>query len=155
VKRFGSREAPDEASLPVLLVEFVPPCLPNPRGLGYWRHQCSDEEAATTGPPEEPRFYEWVLPCAEKVLGDLGLAGIHACEAILANPPLACESLALRKLSVLVLNVCSGRYQTSCPIDAIGHGCVSPNVGDLLHELSLLVMSGGCRQASDCATIPE
>ncbi|HEV8377105.1 MAG TPA: hypothetical protein VGR38_12820, partial [Candidatus Polarisedimenticolia bacterium] len=81
--------------------------------------------------------------------------GIHACEAILANPPLACEPLALRKLSVLILNVCSGRYQTSCPIDAIGNGCASPNVGDLLHELSLLVQSGECRRASECATIPE
>ena len=155
VKRFDSRESLDESARPLLAVDYYPPCSPDPRGLGYWRHQCSDEEAVTKGPPEEPRFSEWVLPCAEKVLGDLGLAGVHACEAILANSPLACEPLALRKLSVLILNVCSGRYQTSCPIDAIDRGCVSPNVGDLLNELSLLVMSGGCRRASDCATIPE
>jgi len=155
VKRFDSRESPDESTRPLLAVDYIPPCSPDPRGLGYWQRQCPDEEAVTTGPPKEPRFSEWVLPCAERVLGDLGLEGIHPCEAILANPPLACEHLALRKLSVLILNVCSGRYQTSCPIDAIGNECVSPNVGELLHELSFLVLSGSCRRASDCASLPE
>ncbi|HEV8376376.1 MAG TPA: DNRLRE domain-containing protein, partial [Candidatus Polarisedimenticolia bacterium] len=54
VKRFDSRESLDESARPLLAVDYIPPCSPDPRGLGYWQHQCSDDEdAVTTGPPKE------------------------------------------------------------------------------------------------------
>lgn len=156
VKRFDSREADDEASRPGLLVEFIPPCLPHPRGLGYWQLQCSSSRPAWAGGPEEPLFSEQILPCSDTMLANLGLAEeVRACEAILSGPPLGCGQLALRQLSVLVLNVCSGRLQTSCPAGVSDERCSSSNIGDRLGELSSLFQSGECRRASDCASIPE
>ncbi|MCI0409469.1 MAG: DNRLRE domain-containing protein, partial [Acidobacteria bacterium] len=38
VKRFDSRESPDQASWPLLYVEYTPPCAPDPKGPGYWDH---------------------------------------------------------------------------------------------------------------------
>src|SRR4030095_996735 len=158
VKRFDSREAPDETSRPILVVDFIPPCLPNPRGLGYWQSQClasSPSHAAASG-PDEPLFSEWVLPCSEKMFSDLDLAEQgRACEAILSAPHRDCGQLALRQLSVLVLNVCSGRLQTSCPGSGSDEGCAAHSLGDLLRELSALSLSGECRRASGCADIPR
>ena len=164
VKRFDSRESPEEANRPLLYVEFTPPCLPDPKGPGYWEGRCSQLnwdmdafgiERSELPVTEEPRFAEWVVPCANKVFDDLGLPEISTCDALSSGPPLDCRERALRKLSVLVLNVCAGRLQTSCPADGDGGGCVSSNVGDLLQELSLLIRQGDCRRASSCAGIPD
>ncbi|MBI1950150.1 MAG: DNRLRE domain-containing protein [Acidobacteria bacterium] len=147
VKRFDSREHPEEGSRPMLEIDYVPPCSPDPAGPGYWQRQCASQA--------EPGFSEWVLPCADRVLADLGMAGIDACDAVLANPPRSCPDRAARKLSVLVLNVCAGRLQTTCPA-APEHGdCVSASIGELLEEISGLIMAGDCRTASGCATIPD
>jgi len=142
VKRFDSREHPEEANRPLLEVDYVPPCVPDPLGPGYWRRQC-----------EAPGFTEWVLPCADRLLTDLGLPGIEACHALLSEPPQSCEARAARKLSVLVLNVCARRLQTSCPVSPEEGACVSASVGDLLREISDLIRAGDCRRAGGCAGI--
>ena len=147
VKRFDSREHPEEANRPLLEIDYVPPCSPDPAGPGYWQNQCADLM--------EPGFTDWVLPCANTILADLGLAGIDACAAVLASPPRACLDRAARKLSVLILNVCAGRLQTSCPAAPEDGDCVSTNIGDLLHEISGLIHAGDCRRASGCAAIPD
>ncbi len=147
VKRFDSREHPEEASRPLLEIDYVPPCSPDPVGPGYWQHQCAD--------PTEPGFADWVLPCANRIFSDLGLAGIDACDSILADPPRPCLDRAIRKLSVLILNVCAGRLQTSCPAAPDDGDCASAHIGDLLHEISGLISAGDCRRASGCAAIPD
>lgn len=147
VKRFDSREHPEEASRPLLEIDYVPPCSPDPVGPGYWKQQCSD--------PIEPGFAGWILPCANRTIADLGLAGIDACAAILASPPHACQDRAARKLSVLILNVCAGRLQTSCPASPDDGDCISTSIGDLLQEISVLIRAGDCRRASGCASIPD
>jgi hypothetical protein len=163
VKRFDSREAPELESRPLLYVEFTPPCSPDPKGQGYWKQQCSDlqGDADVTGreSPEsknaEPRFAEWVVPCANRILADLGLPEVSACDAFKSDPTHDCQQRALRKLSVLVLNVCAARLQTSCPVDDDEGDCVSTHVADLLQELSLLILQGDCQRASGCAGIPD
>ena len=147
VKRFDSREHPEEASRPLLEIDYVPPCSPDPVGPGYWQRQCAE--------PTEPGFADWILPCASRIFSDLDLAGIDACDAVLASPPHACRDRAARKLSVLILNVCAGRLQTSCPAAPDDGDCVSTNIGDLLHEISGLISAGDCRRASGCAATPD
>jgi hypothetical protein len=159
VKRFDSRESADGALRPLLEVDYLPPCDPDPMGPGYWSRQCADFggepvparpglEHATA--PAEPGFADWVVPCAQRYLDDLGLSGIVACEAVLSEPPLDCAALAERKLVVLLLNVCAGRLQTTCPVDALADGCSATTVGDLLGEISRLLQDGDCRRASGC-----
>ncbi|MCI0658252.1 MAG: hypothetical protein L0170_14465, partial [Acidobacteria bacterium] len=139
VKRFDSRESPDQASWPLLYVEYTPPCAPDPKGPGYWDHQCSwlngndgiEGLERREGEATEPRFTEWIVPCANTMLGDLGFPEINACEALGSDSPRDCRSRALRKLSVLVLNVCAGRFQTSCSVEG----------------------EGDCRHASGCAGV--
>jgi hypothetical protein len=163
VKRFDSRESPFEADRPILGVEYVPPCAPNPVGPGYWKQQCQALEGggdAIGGSSRvldvrEPRFAEWVLPCANKTLTELGLPEIDACDAILLGPRRDCRERAVGKLSVLVLDVCAGRLQTSCPVATDGDGCTATSVGDLLPDISLLIRDGDCRQASVCAALPD
>lgn len=147
VKRFDSREHPEAANRPLLRIDFVPPCMPDPLGPGHWTRQCTESP--------EPGFREWTLPCANQVLVDLGLAGIEACDAVLAEAPPSCSDRALRKLSVLVLNVCASRLQSSCPV-APGEGaCVAADVGVLLQEISRLILEGECRRASGCGGLRE
>jgi len=142
VKRFDSREHPEEANRPSLEVEYVPPCVPAPAGPGYWRRLCS-----------EPGLAESVLPCADTLLAELGLPEIDPCAAILFEPPRGCRERAEGKLSVLVLNVCAGRLQTSCPVSPADAGCESTLLGDLLRELARLIREGDCRRASGCAGV--
>jgi len=146
VKRFDSREAADEASRPLLEVDFVPPCAPNPAGPGYWQHQCGNPAAGLA---------DWVIPCAQRYLSDLGLPEVSACGAVLAPPPRDCVARAERKLAVLLLNVCAARLQTSCPIDAGEDGCPATTVGDRILEVSGLIREGDCRAASGCSGIPD
>jgi len=141
VKRFDSREAPDEANRPLLEVDYVPPCEPDPAGPGYWRRQCE-------GLP--PDFADRVIPCAHRYLSDLGFPDISACDAVLAPPPRDCAARAETKLAVLLLNICAARLQTSCPVDASGDGCSATSVGDLLLEIARLMAASDCRRASGC-----
>jgi hypothetical protein len=158
VKRFDSREHPESASRPLLEVEYVPPCSPDPAGPGYWRRQCSslvnggDAGAGTLHGllRPEPRFGDWVVPCAQRLLSDLGLPEIGACEALLSPPPRNCRERAEEKLAVLVLNVCAGRLQTSCPVGPDEGDCSAASLGDLLLEISALIRDGDCRRASCC-----
>lgn len=140
VKRFDSREHAEEANRPLLEVEFVPPCDPSPMGPGGWRRQCSEPEAV------EP-----VLACAGAALAELGLPEIDPCAAAVFQPPRDCRERALGKLSVLILNVCAGRLQTSCPVEPADGGCESTSVGELLREAAALIHAGDCRRASGCA----
>jgi hypothetical protein len=98
----------------------------------------------------EPDFADGILPCANQVLTDLGLSWVDACGALLSSPPSSCEDRAVAKLSVLVLNVCAGRLQTSCPVDPVEDECSATTVGDLLFEISILIGEGDCRRASGC-----
>ncbi len=159
VKRFDSREHPESANRPLLEVEYVPPCsTPDPAGPGYWQRQCSsvmsggdpDGETHHGLSSEEPRFGDWVIPCSQKLLSDLGLPEIVACEAVLSPPPRDCRERAERKLAVLVFNVCAGRVQTSCPVGPDEGDCSATSLGDLLLEISILIREGDCRRASGC-----
>jgi hypothetical protein len=159
VKRFDSRESPEVAIRPFLEVEYIPLCKPDPVGLGYWRQECAalaNSGADVAGRAEPPAgtgdtFGGWILPCADRVLGDLGLPGMNACVALLSDPPPNCEDRAATRLGVLVMNVCAGRLQTSCPVDSDERTCVSVIVGDLLREVASLIRLGQCREAAACA----
>ena len=156
VKRFDSREFPEEASQPFLEVDFVPLCSPDPVGPGHWKRQCSSVSGGgVTRGPEETDFDERVVPCAQRLLSDLGLPEIVACDAVLSQPPRDCMTRAAGKLAVLVLNVCAGRLQTSCPTDSIEGGCSATTVGELLLEMSVLMQDGDCRRASGCGGSPD
>jgi hypothetical protein len=158
VKRFDSREHPDSANRPLLEVVYVPPCSPDPAGPGYWRRQCSslmsggDAGGGTLHGLSgmEPRFGDWVIPCSQRLLSDLGLPEIGACEALQSKPPRDCRERAEGKLAVLVLNVCAGRLQTSCPVGPDEGDCAATSLGDLLLEISILIREGDCRRASGC-----
>jgi len=163
VKRFDSRETPEEANRPLLEVVFVPPCSPDPVGPGTWRRQCAGLAGETPGDRVSARgsagvelvFTDWVLPCANRFLADLGLPELDACSALLSSPPPTCEDRAATKLVVLVLNVCAGRLQTSCPVESAEDGCNATNVGDLLREISILINAADCRRAAGCGGSPD
>jgi hypothetical protein len=146
-KRFDSRENPEEACRPFLEVGYIPPCAPDPVGPGYWRRQCED--------PTRAGLADWILPCTNRILGDLDLPWIDPCDAVLSEPPLFCEDRAARKLSVLVLNICAGRLQTSCAVAPEAAECLSTGIGDLLREISDLIRAGDCRRAAGCAATPH
>jgi hypothetical protein len=159
VKRFDSREHPEAALRPLLEIDFVPPCAPDPRGPGYWSRRCAARAGGEPGHPGSgrgddgrgPGIDDGLLFCAARTLGDLGLPGIDACDVLLSAAPRSCEDRALRRLAVLVLNVCAGRLQTSCPA-APGEGdCAAPRIGDRLREISLLIGEGECWRAAGCA----
>lgn len=145
VKRFDSREHPEQANRPLLQIEFIPPCVPDPRGPGYWIRQCAEGA--------EPGFTDRILPCANQLLFDLGFPTVDACDAVAADPPRSCEARALWKLSVLALNLCAGRLQTSCPTVPDDEACTAIYVEDLLLEIAGLIRSGECRRASGCVSI--
>jgi hypothetical protein len=144
VKRFDSREGPDDSLHPSLEVVYSPPCHPNPAGPGFWRRQC--EESIDSG----------ILACADRILDDLALPEIRACDALLEEPPPSCEQRAATKLSVLVLNICAGMLQTTCPaVPAQDDACASTSVGERLLEISALLHEGDCRRAAACAALPD
>jgi hypothetical protein len=140
-KRFDSSEIDDPLLQPVLEIVYTPPCVPRPEGPGFWRQACA------------AGLDDAIRDCAAGRLEDIGLPGLDACDTVLALPPPACEARAERKLAVLVLNFCSNRLQSSCPVRA--GLCDSSNAGDLLSELGFLLASGDCRTAAACAGLPE
>jgi hypothetical protein len=161
VKRFDSRENDDPNSRPRLAIEYMLeiPCDPQPVGQGYWHRQCLgvpaneggiDPGNSGNGPssPTEPGFQAELMPCAEDWLLQLGFESATTCDGMDADPPNDRCERALKKLTSLLLNVCSGRLQTSCSIDA--RGCTATDVGELLEELSAEILDGQCRQADRC-----
>jgi hypothetical protein len=138
-RRFDSRESPDATTRPALEIEFVPPCVPLPLGPGDWRHECDDR--ASIAP---------VLDCAARHLGDLGLPGVDPCDDLTSRAPRDCDARALEALSLVVLNLCSGRLQTSCPVPDANGVCGGDTLGDRLQEAATLAGAGDCRRAFAC-----
>jgi hypothetical protein len=161
VKRFDSRENDAPNNRPQLAIEYALeiPCDPQPVGQGYWHRQCLgvpageggiDPGNSGNGPsrPTEPGFQTQLMPCADDWLLQLGFDSVTTCDGMDADPPNDRCERALKKLTSLVLNVCSGRLQTSCSIDA--RGCAATDVGELLVELAAETRDGNCRRADRC-----
>jgi hypothetical protein len=137
-------------------------CDPNPLTQGYWHRQCLGIPASEgginpgrngRGPGKilESGFVETLKPCADAKLEELGFFGITTCEGLDANPANdPCEK-ALKQLTALILNVCSGRLTNGCEVDVSGEGGSSTNVGDLIMEVAALIDDGSCQQAADLA----
>lgn len=141
-KRFDSREA-DPMSGPALEIVYTPPCRAHPVGPGFWKRTC------------EEGLDESVASCATAALAALGLPGVGPCEAALAAAPPSCDMRAARKLAVLVMNLCSNRLQTSCPVDPETSPCRAEDVGGLLEEIAALVAAGDCRRAAACGGLDD
>jgi len=118
------------------MVNFVPPCVPIPpawllaapvHGTGRGIHR--------RGPPV--RRADLLRPRPARHRRMRRPAGRAAAVV---------RGRAARKLSVLVLNVCAGRLQTSCTVTPEGGGCSSTTVGDLLGEIADLIRAGDCRR---------
>jgi len=139
VRRFDSREAPDWTLRPALEIEYEPPCVPLPLGPGAWRLQCSDRE--TIAP---------ILDCAARRLRDLGLPDVDPCGGAGFDAPRGCDERALGGLSLLLLNLCAGRLQTSCPVPPAEGLCESDTLGERLREAATLATEGECRRAFAC-----
>lgn len=166
VKRFDSHDAdPNVAVPPALEVTYEPPCVdPVYTGPGYWNRQCMGvpvdqgglwRNGGGIGPeaPTEPGFVDSLIPCADAGLAALGFE-TTTCEGIRLWPPRnRCEK-ALRKLTTLILNVCSGRLQTSCPVAGSGV-CLSTTTGGRIEELAAMILARDCRQATRCGGNPE
>ena len=103
--------------------------------------------------PTEPGFVEELMPCADERLANLGFTDDTTCSGLDAhssNDP--CER-ALKQLSALILNACSGRVTGSCGVDVGVQGCVAATVGQLIEEAAELIHSGECRQAASCVAL--
>jgi len=142
-KRFDARETPDPALQPVLEIVYSPPCRPDPLGFGAWKQACAHGLDRS------------VTACAASSFAALGLPEIDACRAVGAAPPPSCDARAARKLAGLVLNLCSNRLQTSCPVDLRDTACDAENVAGLLGEIAALLKAGDCRRAAACGGLPE
>ena len=132
---------------------------PRPAGQGFWHHQCKTlEERPGRRPnprrrpmrPTEDGFTETLVPCADAKLAELGFAGTSTCDGLDASPPRDPCERAVKRLTSLVLNVCSNRVQASCAVNAQPEGCLSATIGDLLRETADLIHSGFCLQAASC-----
>jgi len=140
-KRFDAREIADPRLRPMLEIVYTPPCVPDPRGPGFWRQACAGGLDAS------------VTACAADRLQGIGLPGLDACGAVLAAAPPSCEDRAARKVAVLVLNLCANRLQTSCPVEP--GVCESATLGDRLGEIGAFLAAGDCRRAAACAGLPD
>ncbi len=131
---------------------------PSPDTQGYWHRQCLGTGEILTGSSGrgpvgtiEPGFVRSLQPCADARLLALGFAGTNTCEGLDADPPQnACER-ALKQLTAVILNVCSGRLGNGCAVDLASEGCSSTTVGGLVGEAASLILGGDCKRASDCA----
>ncbi len=143
-------------------VTFIVCIDPDPVTQGYWHRQCLGVPASEGGidpgrngrgpqSPTEPGFVEELMPCAEERLEQLGFYGETTCEGMDADPANDPCERALKQLTALILNVCSGRLSDGCEVDTGAEGCSSTTVGDLIDELAGLIQGGTCQQAADCA----
>ncbi len=138
---------------------------PDPRTQGYWHRQClgmaaNDPQCPGIDPgrngrgpqaPNDPDFCPEYYDCSNQVLEDLGFFGELTCDALNADPANdKCEK-ALKQLTALILNRCSGRLQNGCEVDVSAQGCESTDVGSLITELADLIQNGDCNKAASCA----
>ncbi len=163
-KRFDSREFPEAARRPALMIEFSAPCTKSTGapGAGYWQRQCLavpavdgglDPSSRGRGPgqPTEMGFVDRILPCAESALAGLGFTGTGACGALGDHPPADCHPNALRRLTTLVFNVCAGRLSTNCPAHDGSGGCGALSIGELIDDLAARIHAGDCLGAIRCS----
>jgi hypothetical protein len=135
------------------------------RGPGYWHRQClgldADGEGIRPGRRgrgprlrHESAFESELMPCTEAWLEQLGFLDVSTCDGLDAHPPAnKCEQ-AMRRLTSVLLDVCSGRVRTSCPVDAASHGCSGESIGGVIEEAAGMIHVGACRQAAGCLVAP-
>jgi len=129
-----------------------------PRTQGYWHRQCLGTEGINPGRngrgpqlPTEENFDPELINCADAMLDDLFEFPDTTCEGMDADPANdKCEK-ALKQLTAMILNICSGRLDPGTHINVDPEGCTSMHVGDLKVELASLIEGGECAKASDCA----
>jgi hypothetical protein len=162
-KAFVSREHADTSRRPVLTVEFEAPCMPDPRGDGYWIRQCLGIESISgglspgkrgrgPGEPGETGFDPALIACAGEVLAGMDPEASDPCQALLPRPARDSCDQARRKAATLAFNMCAGRMQGSCLYEGEPGGCADGTVADLMAELQALFVAGECRQAKRCLT---
>jgi hypothetical protein len=138
-RRFDSRESPDETSRPSLEITFEPPCAPLPLGPGDWRHECLDRAAIAP-----------VVECAARRLEALGFPDADPCGGVAFEAPRECVARAFGALAQVVLNLCAGRLQSSCPVPPPAGLCGGKTLGDRLDAAAVLAGAGDCRRAFAC-----
>jgi hypothetical protein len=139
-----------------------PQCLDvHPVGQGYWHRQCMaipisegglrPEDGTYRGPREvlEPGF-DALRACADEILPGLGFSGVTTCDGLDPSHPKDVCLRALKRLTALVLNVCSERVSTSCALDVSPEGCDATTVGELLEEAAGWMHEGYCHLAAVC-----
>ncbi len=139
-------------------------CEFDPRTQGYWHRQCLGLPASEggldpgrngRGPKKstETDFDNGLMTCTDLLLEDLGFFGERTCLAMDADPPSDPCERALKQLTALILNVCSGRLANTCELDLSNISCSATSVEGLLQEASQLIQSGECELAADCAAL--
>jgi hypothetical protein len=139
-------------------------CEFDPRTQGYWHRQCLGLSASEggldpgrngRGPKKstETDFDNELMTCTDLLLEDLGFFGERTCLAMDADPPSDPCERALKQLTALILNVCSGRLANTCELDLSNISCSATSVEGLLQEASQLIQSGECELAADCASL--
>jgi hypothetical protein len=95
------------------------------------------------------------MECANLELADLGFFEDETCSGIDARPANDDCERALRQLTALVLNVCSGRLQDACPVclASCGFDGADGNVTELIDEITADIQSGFCKQAAEKAAL--
>ena len=136
---------------------------PTPRAQGYWHRQCLGSGEIRAGRkgrgPSDPIEPDWISqrePCADAMLQNEGFYGgsgsqTLTCASLDAVPPSDPCERALKQLTALILNNCSGRLDNACVLDVAAEGCASTSANDLIHEIALLIQSGQCQRAAACA----
>ena len=108
----------------------------------------------------EPDFYDndtgqklSSYVCAEDYLGNLysTYAEANTCDGMDADLASEVCQRAIKQLTAVVLNDCSGRFDDVCVVDLDSVGCFSTTIPDLITELDELIAAGQCLQAQQCA----
>jgi len=141
-------------------------CEASPMTAGYWHRQClgvSEEDGGLSpgrkgrGPkdPTEPDFEELLMACADTELEFLGFFGDSTCSGIDARPQSDDCERATRQLTSLILNLCSDRLQSACPVclDSCGVEDTTSNVAGLIEEIAADIQGGACKQAAEKAAL--
>jgi len=141
-------------------------CEPDPMTAGYWHRQCLGVAVNDGGlspgrngkgpkSPTEPDFEELLMECADLELAGLGFFSDDTCSGIDARPASDDCERAVRQLTALVLNVCSGRLQGGCPVclASCGSHPADDSVTELIDEIAGDIQSGLCKQAAEKAAL--
>jgi penicillin amidase len=137
-------------------------CDPDPSTQGFWHRQCLgvpgseggiDPGRNGRGPsaPTLDNFVPDLMSCADATLQTLAFYGETTCSGMDADPSNDTCEKALKELTALILNVCNGNLQDTCPVDVFAEGCSSTKLDDLLGELGALIQGGECHTARACA----